>query len=132
MGTLTLLGPTASAAANAVVDLLDVGSANSTGDIAFCTAAGISGLLCVCNLGSPPAFGDATGGVASGVTPSQGVCSAAGTITQAIFRNRDNQEVFRCDVTATGGGGSIVLSGTAVNAEDTIDMNTLNYTQPLS
>lgn len=129
MATLTLLSATANAAADAVVDLLDVGTANSTGDIAFANAS--STVLCVCNL-SNPAFGDSAAGVATADTVSQGTVTVAGTITQAIFRNRDNSEVFRCDVTATGGGGSIVLSGVAVNVNDTISISALTYTQPLS
>jgi len=81
---------------------------------------------------SAPAFGAATNGVATAAAITQGTVTAQGTITNAAFRDKDNTIVFTCDVTTTGGGGAIVLSGTSVNVDDTIDINTLTYTQPTS
>lgn len=126
---LTLTATTASAAADAAVDLLDGGSGNSTGDIDFRNAGGTS--LCVCNL-ADPAFNAAASGVASAGTIAQGVVSTQGTISTAVFRNKSNSEVFRCTVSLSGGGGDIILTGTSVNVNDTIDITSLTYTQPLS
>ena len=129
MATLTLTSAARSAAADAVVDLLDAGTANATGDIDFQTSGGSS--LCVCNLSST-AFGAASAGVATANAVSTGTVSTGGTIAKAVFRNKDNTDVFQCDVTATGGGGSIILSGVVVNADDTISITALTYTQPAS
>lgn len=127
---VTLTNAAKSAAANAVVDLLDVGSANSTGDIEFTTSGGTS--LVVCNLANP-AFGAATNGVATAGTVSQGTVGAAitnQTIAIAKFRDRDNAEVFRGSVGLSGSGADIILSGTVVSTDDTVDITALTYTQP--
>lgn len=126
MATLTLTNAAATAAADAVVDLLDAGG-GANADMAFQNAS--SSTLCVCAMASP-AFGSATNGVATAGAVSQGTVTAAGTITKCVFRNTADTTVFTCDVTTSGGGGAIILSGTTVNVDDTIDINTLTYTQP--
>lgn len=127
---MTLTSAAASAAADAVVDLLDGGSGDSTGDIAFYNA-GATTLLCTCNLAAT-AFGAASSGVATAGAVSQGTVQIAGTIALALFRNKSNTEIFRGSVSLAGAGGDIVLSGTAVNVNDTIDITALTYTQPTS
>jgi hypothetical protein len=126
---VTLKETTRNVAVNAVVDLLDVGTSNSTGDIAFCNSSNT--VLCVNNLQNP-AFGTAPNpgvGTATANLPiAQGTVSVAGTIDRALFRDRDNTEVFRCTVGTSG--TDIVLSGVVVNINDTIDITSLTYSQP--
>jgi hypothetical protein len=122
---VTLTTAAKNAAVDAVVDLLDVGSANATGDIGF--AKSDNTVICINNL-SNPAFGAASSGTATASAVSQGTVSAAGTIDRALFRDRDNVEVFRCTVGTSG--TDIVLSGVAVNINDTIDITSLTYSQP--
>jgi len=122
---VTLTTAAKNAAVNSVVDLLDVGSANATGDIGFANSSNT--VLCVNNLANP-AFGAASSGAAAAGTVSQGIVGIQGTIDRALFRDRDNTEVFRCTVGTSG--TDIVLSGVVVNINDTIDITSLTYTQP--
>jgi hypothetical protein len=113
------------AAADAVVDLLDGGAGDATGDIAFSTSAPAT--LCINNL-SNPAFGAAAAGVATAAAIAQGTVTTGGTIALALFRNRANTEIFRCAVGTSG--SDINLSSVVVNISDTIDITSLTYTQP--
>jgi hypothetical protein len=122
---VTLTTTARNAAADAVVDLLDGGAGDATGDIAFSTSAPAT--LCVCNLQNP-AFGAASSGVATASTPSQGTATAAGTAALALFRNRANTEIFRCAVGTSG--SDINLTNTNIAINDTIDVTSLTYTQP--
>lgn len=125
---VTLTNTARSAAADAVVDLLDGGSGDATGDINFQTAGAVS--LATCNL-SNPAFGAASNGVCTAAAISQGTVSGSSnpsTIAVALFRNRANTEIFRCAVGTSG--SDINLSSVAVNNSDTIDISSLTYTQP--
>jgi hypothetical protein len=122
---VTLTTSAKNAAVNAVVDLLDIGSANSTGDIAF--AKSDNTVLCINNM-TNPAFGSSSSGTATAATVSQGTVSAAGTLDRALFRDRDNTEVFRCTVGTSS--ADIILSGVVVNINDTIDITSLTYSQP--
>lgn len=124
---ITLTTAARNAAADAVVDLLDGGSGDATGDIAFSTS--VPATLCVCNLSST-AFGAASSGVATANAISQGTVATAGTIALALFRNKANTEIFRCAVGTSG--SDINLSGVAVSVSDTIDVTSLTYTQPAS
>jgi len=123
------LGTTArNAAADGVVDLLDGGAGDATGDISFQTAGAVA--LATCNL-TNPAFGNASAGVATAAAIAQGTVSGSSnpsTIALAIFRNRANTEIFRCAVGTSG--SDINLSSVAVNNSDTIDITSLTYTQP--
>lgn len=111
------------AAADAVVDRLDLGATDSTGDLAFANSSDT--VLCICNF-SNPAFGSASSGVATAATISQGTVSVAGTIAKAFFRDRANAEVFRCAVGTSG--SDINLSSVTVAVNDTITISSLTYT----
>lgn len=111
------------AAADAVVDRLDLGSTDATGDLAFATSA--DAVLCTCNF-SNPAFGAASSGVATAATISQGTVATGGTIAKAFFRDRNNAEVFRCAVGTSG--SDINLSSVTVAVNDTITISSLTYT----
>jgi hypothetical protein len=122
---VTLTTTARNAAADAVVDLLDGGAGDATGDIAFSTSAPAT--LCTCNLANP-AFGSASAGAATANTIAQGTATAAGTVALALFRNRANTEIFRCAVGTSG--SDINLSSVAIGIGDTIDVTSLTYTQP--
>lgn len=124
----TLTTAARNAACDAVVDLLDIGSTDATGDIAFSTSAPAT--LATNNLANP-AFGSSSTGVATAGTIAQGTVSGSSnpsTVALALFRNRNNVEVFRCAVAVSG--SDINLSGVSVNDGDTIDITSLTYTQP--
>lgn len=117
----TAITPSA-AAKNAVldtlVDLLDVGSADATGDLVLKTAGGAT----VATLTfSNPAFAAASGGsvVASAITSATAV--ASGTVTNYEARNRDNTVVFTGSVGLTG--ESLNLESVVIDTGDTITVS---------
>lgn len=122
---VTLVTATRNTACDAIVDLIDTGSGDATGDIAFSTSAPAT--LGVNNM-SNPAFGSASGGVATASTIAQGTVTTGGTIALALFRNRANTEQFRCAVGTSG--SDINLSSVTVSVNDTIDITSLTYTVP--
>lgn len=127
---VTLTTAARNAACDAIVDLLDGGSGDATGDIAFSTSAPAT--LAVCNLAAT-AFGSASSGVATAGTIAQGTVSGSSnpsTIALALFRNKANTEIFRCAVGTSG--SDINLSSVSVNDSDTIDVTSLTFTVPAS
>lgn len=137
MAILRLATISRNAAADAVVDLLDVGASVAAGYIEIrsgtqpadpqTTATGT--VLATVAL-SNPAAGSAATGAATITDPVAVTGVAAGTATWARIYNRANAAVMDCDVTATGGGGSITLSTTTISVGVTVDMAALTYTQP--
>jgi hypothetical protein len=126
---VTLTTAARNAACDGIVDLLDTGSGDASGDMAFYTAAAAT-LLCVCAM-TNPAFGAASGGVATAATISQGTVSGSAnpsTIALCLFRNRANTEMFRCAVAVSG--SDINLTSVSVNDGDTIDITSLTFTVP--
>lgn len=112
--------------ADLVVDAIDVGSTDPTGDVIFQTAGDAT--LCIVPLANP-AFGAAASGIAtaSGL-PKEGTATGAGTATKFRVRDRNNAEVFQGTVTASGGGGDAELSSTTIAVNDVIRINTFTYT----
>lgn len=110
-----------------VVDQIDVGSANPTGRWLIYTAA-FASLLATLNF-SVPAFGSATGGVAT-ANPISDDPSASGSGTAAVFKlvNRDVTEVVRGTVsTIAEGTGDLQLSTTDIHATDVISITACTY-----
>ena len=122
---VTLTTAARNAAADAVVDLIDGGTGDATGDIAFSTSAPAT--LCICTM-TNPAFGSASSGVATAAAITTGTATAAGTCALALFRNRANAEIFRCAVGTSG--SDINLSSVTIAINDTIAVSSLTYTQP--
>jgi hypothetical protein len=113
--------------ADLVVDAIDVGTTDASGDLIVQTAADAT--LCTINLNAPPAFGAASSGTATANgLPKEGTATAAGTAAKFRVRNRDNSEVFQGTVTTTGGGGDMELSSTTIAINDVIRINTFTYT----
>lgn len=113
-----------SAAANAVVDLLDAGT--PPGTLVFLT----SGDATVCTVTfENTAFGSASNGVCtldlgSGKT-SNG--ATAGTIAKAEFRNQAGTAHIFCAV-GTSGSDINIPGGLALAADDTVSITSLTYT----
>ncbi len=127
---VTLTTAARNAACDAIVDLLDGGSGDSTGDIAFSTSAPAT--LCVCTLAAT-AFGSSSSGTATAGTIAAGTVSGSSnpsTVALALFRNKANTEIFRCAVGTSG--SDINLSSVSVNDGDTITVSSLTFTVPAS
>jgi hypothetical protein len=111
---MSLTVPTASrnAMCNALVDLLDVGSGQSTGDLRFYTASFATLLATL--LFSNPAFGNsATGTATASAITADSSADASGTA--AVWRARDRD-------------GTTVLEGTCGTSGQDINFNTVTWT----
>lgn len=127
---VTLATAARNAACDAIVALLNGGSGDATGDLAFSTSAPAT--LCVCNT-SATAFGASSSGVATAAAISAGTVSGSSnpsTVALCLFRNKSNAEIFRCAVGTSG--SDINLSSVSVNDGDTITVSALTFTVPAS
>lgn len=124
---VTLTTGARNAMADALVDLVDAGVTDANGDLVIRD----SGDTEVATLGmSDPAFGNAATGTASANAISDDTNATGGTADDFILQDKDNTEVFEGSVTATGNGGDLELSSTAIGAGDTVSVSQLDVTQP--
>ncbi len=124
---LTLPTATRNAACNAIVDLLDVGSGQATGDLRFYTAAFATLLATL--LFSNPAFGAASTGVAtaSAITADS---SADATGTAAVLRARDRDAGTVFEGTVGTSGADINFNTVSWTSGDNISVSSLTFTVP--
>jgi hypothetical protein len=115
------------AAANAVVDILDTGTGAAEGSLIIQTAG--SAEVATLPL-SNPAFGNASSGTATANAITSDTNATGGTAAKAALRDRDDVETILCSVTASGGGGDIIISNTSVGAGDTVSCSSLTYSAP--
>lgn len=114
--------------ANLVVDAIDLGSGDASGDIVIMTSGDVE----VATLTfSDPAFGGAATGTATANAISDDTNATGGTAALFSVRDKANAEIFRGTVTATGGGGDMQLSSVSIGASDTVQINSFTYTGPL-
>lgn len=117
------------AACNAIVDLLDVGSANAQGTLRIGTTS-MGTTLAELNL-SNPAFGNASTGVATASAISDETAApATGTAAEYLMLDRDLGTVWSGDVTATSGGGDIELDSTAITTNAIVSITSFTVTVP--
>lgn len=127
--TLTHTTAIRNSLADLVVDAIDVGTTDATGDIIIQTSA--DAILCTVTFANP-AFGSASSGTATGSSfPREGTATGAGSAAKFRVRNRDNTEIFQGTVTATGGGGDMELSSTTIAVNDVVRLNTFTYSASL-
>lgn len=128
------------AAVNAVVDLVDVGTTNAEGRLRIYTGTqpatandtiGTSTLLVEILLAAPAAYGASSSGSAALLsTPRSAAAVAAGTAGWFRVVNRNAVGVFDGAVTGTGGGGELELDNTSIASAQTVNVNSLAYSQP--
>lgn len=125
--SLTVPTATRNAMCNAMVDLLDVGSGQATGDLRFYTAAFATLLATL--LFSNPAFGNAATGVAtaSAITADSSA-DASGTAAVCRFRDRDAATVLEGTVGTSG--ADINFNTVTWTAGDNISVSSLTLTVP--
>lgn len=113
--------------ADHVVDKLDAAGSPSNGTLQMQTAGSVE----VATLTfAVPAFGAAANGTATANAITSDTSADGGTVTKAILRDGAGTTIYSCSVTATGGGGDIEISSTAVGAGDTVSMSSLTYSAP--
>ena len=124
MATPTLTTEERNAAANAVVDLLDIGAgANATLELGN---SDFSIIYLTFNLDGTNAFGDAAVGVASvtGTPSATGVVSGGGSANATHYRYKNKDGTVR--------RGAALDSAIPVTDGNTYDLTTATYTQPAS
>lgn len=110
--------------ADAAVDAIDAGTTDANGDLVIMTSGDVE----VATLAfSNPAFGAAASGTATASAITDDSSATGGTAAKFKCQNRDNTEVWRGSVTATGGGGDIELSSVTIAATDTVSITSLTY-----
>ena len=112
--------------ADVVVDAIDAGGA---GTIVF-QDGGQSDSDVATLAFSNPAFGDAAAGVATANAITDDTDCNAGTVTKFTVYSGGGADIFTGSVTATGAGGDIILSSTAIGQGDTISISSLTYEAP--
>lgn len=113
------------AMADAVVDRLDLGSGTAAGRLVFQTSGGTA--VATLTL-SNPAFGAASGGVATASAITSDTNAAGGTTTKFELRDRDANAVILGSVGTSG--QDINLSSVVIGAGDTVSVTSLTYTAP--
>lgn len=112
--------------ADLVVDAIDLGTTDATGDLQVATSTAWTTVLALI-LFANPAFGAASVGTATMSGAPKEDSNAAGGGTAAAFRarDRDNNEVFRGTVSTSG--ADMNLSSTLINAGDAVRINSFTY-----
>ncbi len=111
------------AACNAIVDLIDAGSA--AGALVFRSAASAE----VATLAfSDPAFGNASTGVATAAAIASDTSATGGTTDRATFEDSDTNVVLTASVGTSG--EDINLSSVIIGAGDTVSISSLTVTVP--
>lgn len=125
-------------AGDAIVDLIDAGSANPNGYMEIRTdtkpsspqVAAVGTLLATLAF-SNPAFGNFTNGtaVANAIADDTNV-DANGTASWFRIYDRDGNAVMDGDITLTGGGGDITFDNINFIAGGTVTITSLTATMP--
>lgn len=126
---LTLSTAARNAACDAVVDLIDGGSANPTGALVIGTT-GMGTTLVTCNF-SNPAFGAAATGVATANAISDGTAVATGTAAEANIVDRDAASIITGLTVATS-AANVNLSSTGISTNDVVSITSGTVTMPAS
>jgi hypothetical protein len=110
--------------ANLIVDKIDAGGA---GSIEFQTSA--SAVIATLAF-SATAFDAAANGVAAAASITDDTDCEPGTVAKFVVKSGGAATIFEGTVTATGGGGDIILSSVAIGDGDTISISSLTYEAP--
>ena len=145
MAAKSLTNAAAIAACDAVVDRVDLGTTDATGDIKIYsgtiptdadTALGAQVLLAELDM-SIPAFGAAVDAAPGGRATANAIsddtsADAGGTASFFRMNNRDNATVLQGDVTATSGGGDLELNTVSIVASAKVSITSMTVTMPES
>ena len=136
MPTVRLGTSTRTAAADAVVDQLDLGAGAATiqlrsGAIPATPQTAATGTLLATVVLSDPAAGNASAGVATITDPGSVTGVAAGDVGYARFLDSNNVVVMDMDVsTVAAGTGAIQLATTTISVGVTVDLSAITVTVP--
>lgn len=119
--------PARNASANAVLALLNGGSANSAGIARFRTGANaiVAGLAL-----SNPAFANASSGAAVSNAITADTAAPGGVINKLTLEDRDRTVVITASDIRTTSGGDLQGNNLTVGAGDTVQILSLTYVAP--
>ena len=118
-----------SAMCDALVDLLDGGTTDASGDIQIYTA-GFASLLAELTF-SATAFGSASSGVATAAAiTDDSAANNTGTAAVCRFRNRDNTVIWEGTVSTSG--ADINLNTVSITVNDVVSITSMTVTMPAS
>lgn len=124
---LTISDAARTAAADAIVDLVDAGTTDASGDLVLMTSGDVEvATLVLAN----PAFGAASAGVATATGITNDSSATGGTIAKFKVVDRDNTEIFNGSVGTTGSGADLTMASTIVGDGDIVAMTSLTFTMP--
>lgn len=116
-------------AADGIVDQVDTGSSDATGDIQIYTAA-FATLLAELTF-SNPAFGAAATGVATAsAIANDSSANDTGTAAVCRIRDRDNNTVWEGTVSTSG--ADLNLNTVSITSGDIVAISSMTVTQPAS
>ena len=110
-----------------VVDKIDVGSTNLTGQIEFQTAGSVE---VATNPYADPAYGASSSGIATANAIADDTSATGGVTTKYESQDRDETAIVLGSVTGVSGGGDIELSSTTVPALGTVQITSMTYEAP--
>lgn len=115
------------AAANAVLALLNSGSANTAGIARFRTAANaiVAGMAL-----SNPAFANASAGAAAVNAVTADTAAVGGVIASLTLEDRDRNVVITANDIRTTAGGDLQGNNLTIGAGDTVQLLSLSYVAP--
>ena len=117
------------AAADGVVDLIDIGSTDAQGDLVFETSGDVE--VALCTFSAPPAYGAAAAGVAQENPIADDTSAVGGLIEHATIRDRDNVKIMELTCSAPAGGGDVeITGGLTVGVGATVSVSDLSVTMP--
>jgi len=114
-----------SAAGDAVVDLVDTGSATTTGKILIKDSSSTTVATLV--WAATNAFSSATDGVATMNAIQSDTAAAGGNAATFHFVNRDGTEIFRGTISTSTATADLALTSTVIGAGDTVTISSLTY-----
>lgn len=124
---VTISSAAASAACDAVVDLVDADASAGKLVILDDTTTLVTITL------ADPAFGAASGGQATAAgLPKEGTAVATGTADKFELKDGADTLIASGTVTATSGGGDLEISNTSIATDDVVSLQTLSWSAPTS
>jgi len=109
-----------------VVDAIDAGTTDTTGDLVIMTSGDVP--VATLTWTATPAFGASSSGTATMNAINDDTNAAGGTAALFKFQDRDNSEVLRGIVGTSG--EDLNLSSLAIGATDTVSITSFTYTGP--
>lgn len=125
---ITLTTAARNAQCDALVDLVDAGTTDTTGDLVIATSGDVE--VATLSWTATPAFGAAANGVATMNAINDDTSATGGTAAIHWFQNRDNTEVWRGTVGTSG--ADLNLSSVSIGATDTVSVTSYTVTVPAS